>query len=155
MESSEARLWIIDDAEDDLQVFRRFLRKHERLCTPSFIESGVQAMELLEQGDVPDLIILDLRMTPVGGLQILRAVREKYGGLVPVIMVSGGAEGREVLEAYDLGANAFIEKPSHHAEFVELLASTLGFWLRHALRPSGAFASGELDARPALVRRSS
>jgi two-component system response regulator len=79
---------------------------------------------------VPTVILLDLKLPKVDGLEVLRRIRaDERTRFVPVVVLTASREGEDVARSYELGANAYVRKPVEFAEFAKA-ASTLGiFWL--------------------------
>jgi CheY-like chemotaxis protein len=79
----------------------------------------------------PDVLLLDLRLPRVGGLEVLEAIRQRpeLNGL-PVVILSTSAAESDVARAQDLHANGYVVKPSDFTEFVELMGDIGSYWLR-------------------------
>ena len=96
---------------------------------------GRQALEHLREGvqrgePGPQLIILDLKLPFVMGLEVLRQIREDLGLLTVVVVMSASAEKRDVTDAYRAGANAYLVKPSDTSKLVDIVKSIKLFWLQ-------------------------
>ena len=80
--------------------------------------------------DLPRLVLLDIKLPKIDGLQVLRELRaDRRTRLLPVVILTSSREDEDVIEGYSLGANAYIRKPVEFAEFAAA-AKTLGlFWL--------------------------
>jgi two-component system, response regulator len=96
---------------------------------------GVEALEYLqglrcEARPVPALILLDLKLPRIDGLEVLRRIRDHdRTRRIPVVVLTSSREDEDLLRSYSLGANAYVRKPVNFTEFVEA-AKTLGlFWL--------------------------
>jgi CheY-like chemotaxis protein len=79
---------------------------------------------------LPSVMLLDLKLPRIGGLEVLRRVRaDERTRLLPVVVLTASNEDEDVIRSYDLGANAYVRKPVDFSEFAEA-AKTLGlFWL--------------------------
>jgi two-component system response regulator len=91
---------------------------------------------------LPTVVLLDLQLPKVGGLEVLRRIREdQRTKRLPVVVLTGSKEEEDILRSYSLGANAYVRKPVVFAEFAEV-AKTVGlFWLllnEQALPPRAA-----------------
>lgn len=98
---------------DDDQITSRILS--QRLVKRGFIvdcvESGKECLESL-QNDTPDLILLDIVMPEMSGLQLLQSIRSVYSSIdIPIVMATSKVEATDVVEALKLGANDYIQKP--------------------------------------------
>jgi two-component system KDP operon response regulator KdpE len=142
---SGARILIVDDELQVLRLLRTALS--ERGYDVSSAASGEQALEALS-GRLPDVVILDLVMPGMSGLDVCRVVRERSS--VPIIVLSAHGEERDKVRALDLGADDYLMKPFG----MEELLARIRVALRHSTsqgRTEPVFRSGELkidfDAR--------
>ena len=83
----------------------------------------------------PCLVLLDLKLPYVMGLEVLRWIREQPGMVLPVIMFSASAEDADIAASYRLGANAFLRKPSEARQLDEIVKLIKDFWLTHNALP--------------------
>jgi CheY-like chemotaxis protein len=130
---------LVEDYQNDILLLRRFW-KTECLQHP-LVEArhGLEAMEYLAGEGIfanrqlyplPCLMLLDLKMPLVTGLDVLRQIRGQPAlKMLPVLMLSASALPGDVDEAYRLGASAFLVKPSGLAEFAALVRLIRDFWL--------------------------
>ncbi|MFT4668183.1 MAG: two-component system response regulator VicR [Polaribacter sp.] len=109
------KILICEDEEIMLTALEFRLRKHG--YTSVLAEDGKQAIELLQQ-EMPDLIVADIMMPYVTGLQLIDHVRTKLQSQVPIIVISALDDDDTVLEAFRLGANDFIAKPFKPNELI-------------------------------------
>lgn len=101
---------------------------------------GAEALDTLARGmadgRLPDLVVLDLNMPGMNGIEVLQAVRASDGlRHLPVIIMTSTAAEEEVVEAYRHYASSFVTKPQRPAEMTEALRSLDAFWLRIAQLP--------------------
>ena len=102
-------LLIVDDCEPNRDVLSRRLAREGYLVTTA--EDGERALALVGAGAY-DLVLLDVEMPDMTGLEVLRRLRETHSQTVlPVIMVTGRTEGADIVEAFRLGANDYVTKP--------------------------------------------
>lgn len=101
------KLLIVDD-EIDIREFAKsyFRKRHIEVYTAS---GGVEALEIIDH-EKPDLVLLDIRMEEMNGVEVLKKLRES-GNSTKVIMVSGVKEENTITEAENLGVTGFINKP--------------------------------------------
>ena len=108
-EPAAATLLIVDDIEDNRTILRRRFEKLGYLTIEA--DSGARALEIVAARDV-DLILLDIRMPEMDGLEVLRRLRLTHPPeALPVIMVTAMAATEDVVTALDLGANDYVTKP--------------------------------------------
>jgi CheY-like chemotaxis protein len=100
-------------------------------------EDVMVLMERWEAGDpAPMVILLDLHLPKVDGLEILRRLKshERFK-TIPVIMLTSSGADRDIREAYDLGVNSYIQKPVDFSRYVELAAQIEAYWCRVNMSP--------------------
>jgi two-component system, response regulator len=118
---------VVEDSADDAELTSRALRRSNVLNDIVVLRDGVEALDYLlgKRGEVaqkpngpPALIVLDLHMPKIGGLALLRRLRaEERTRRIPVVILSGSSNERDVVSSHDLGANRFIGKPLDVAQF--------------------------------------
>jgi len=128
-------LLVVDDNEMNRDLLsRRLERKGYRVKTAA---DGLQALELVGQGSI-DLVLLDIMMPGMSGIEVLRALREQSSiSELPVIMVSAKGESEDVVQALELGANDYVTKP---IDFPVVLARLQSHLRMRATVKSGAAA---------------
>ena len=106
-----------------------------------------------EQFPLPCLVLLDLKLPHVMGLEVLKWIREQPAAALVVIMLTASGEDVDVLTAYRLGANAFLTKPSEASKLVDMAKAIKDFWLTHNTLPEASHAEAaappRVPARPA------
>jgi two-component system, response regulator len=131
-------LLVEDDPKDQALALRAF--KKNNIRNPVIVaQDGVEALDYLfargahagrEVAALPQVVLLDLKLPKVDGIEVLRQIRrDPRTELVPVVMLTSSREERDVIETYRLGANSYIVKPIDFDQFVEA-ARVLGlYWL--------------------------
>jgi len=100
------------------------------------VEDSEQALDQLSSQISPDLIFLDLNLTPMSGLDLLGRIRvHPHCATVPVIIISGSQNRDDVRKAYEFGANCYITKPSSLDEFFTFMKISYDFWSSVATLP--------------------
>jgi two-component system, chemotaxis family, response regulator Rcp1 len=93
------------------------------------LQDSREALDYLEDGNPPGLVILDLNLAPLTGFQLLSKIRSNPElAAMPVIVMSGSEDGRDVKKAYELGANCYIVKPSSLEEFLRSMRIWYEYW---------------------------
>jgi two-component system response regulator len=128
--------------EDNPTDEKLTLRAFDRSDVPARIDvvrDGAEALEYLwgegkhaaTELPQPSVVLLDLKLPRVDGLEVLRRLRaDERTRLLPIVILTASREAEDVLRSYSLGANAYIRKPVDFAQFVDV-ALTIGvFWLR-------------------------
>jgi two-component system, response regulator len=127
---------LIEDNPDDRDLTIRALRKNNILNPVIVARDGAEALTLLfgddqrDQGN-PALILLDLKMPKVDGLEVLRRIRaDERTRIVPVLILTSSNEEKDIRTAYNLGANGYVRKPIEFSEFSESVHTIALYWLR-------------------------
>ena len=126
-------LLVEDNADDELLTLRA-LRKNRIVNEITVARDGAEALELLFDdrggGVLPGLVLLDLKLPRVDGLEVLRRIRaDDRTRFVPVVVLTSSREQEDVAASYRNGVNAYVRKPIRFSDFAEAV-STLGtFWL--------------------------
>jgi two-component system response regulator len=144
MASEPKTILLVEDNADDEQLTLRAMRQSE---VPNLIRVARDGAEALDQlfgehagNRQPDLVLLDLKLPKVSGLEVLKRIRseEKTRGL-PVVVLTSSDEERDIVESYNLGANSYIRKPVDFDEFIDAVRQLGLYWLsmNRTRRPSG------------------
>ena len=130
---------LVEDNPDDEVLALRALRKNGIAGEVTVARDGVEALDYLfatgphagrDASILPRLILLDLNLPKIGGLEVLRRLRsDQRTRLVPVVILSSSGEQRDVLEGYGLGANSYVRKPVDFERFVQAIEQLKGYWL--------------------------
>jgi len=130
---------LVEDEDHDV-LFMQLAMEEAGATNPLLVvRDGREALAYLNAEDkfanrtdfpLPDLVLLDLRLPRVPGLQVLKWIREQAGFMkLPVIICSSSAQDSDVDTAYRLGANGYLVKPSHMADRVALVRLIKKYWL--------------------------
>ena len=134
----------IEDDPNEVFFLQRAMKKAGVANPVQVASDGQQAIDYLkgagkfadrEKFPVPCLVLLDLKLPYVMGLEVLRWIREQPGTAFPVVMLSASAEAADIATAYRLGANAFLTKPSEASKLVDMAKAIKDFWLTHNTVP--------------------
>jgi CheY-like chemotaxis protein len=137
--SAPSVILLAEDLESDVLLVRRAL-KQARIVNPlQVVNDGEQAIAYLKgegkyanRGEypLPSLLLLDLKMPRVNGLEVLSWTRSQPGLKdLRIVVLSGSKELEDVNRAYHLGANTFLVKPTEFDELVALMQALQGFWI--------------------------
>ena len=113
----EFKVLMVDDEEDFINTVAERMRMRD--LSPELALSGEQALERVE-GDIPDVMVLDLKMPGIDGMEVLRRVRKAYPQVQVVILTGHGSEKDEA-EARRLGAFAYLQKPVDMEKLIKTL----------------------------------
>jgi two-component system response regulator len=144
----------VEDDENDVFLLQHAMKKAGVANPIQVATDGQQAIDYLkgagkfadrESFPLPCLVLLDLKLPYVMGLDVLEWIRQQPGMRLIVILLTASAEDADIATAYRLGANAFLTKPSTASKFVDMAKAIKDFWLTHNTLPqespvaSGAF----------------
>ena len=130
---------LVEDTEDDADLTLRAFRKNGPPCKIVLARDGKQALDYVfargswadrDASLVPTLILLDLKLPCVSGLDVLRQLRASPQRVnVPVVVMSCSTEQADITSSYRLGANSYIRKPVDFVEFAEAVELIGRYWL--------------------------
>ncbi len=139
MEQSPGDILFIEDNPHDVELTIRSLEKHNLANTVKCINDGEEAQDfLLGKGKYatgkpnvsPCLILLDLRLPKVDGLEILQQIRlHKHTSKTPVILLISSKEDREIVESHQLGINSYVDKPVSFESLSKAVAELGLYWV--------------------------
>ena len=120
---------LVEDNPDDETLTRRALAKNNIHNEVRVARDGAEALQLL-QSNVPEVVLLDLKLPKVDGLEVLRRIRaDERTRLLPVIILTSSKEESDLVSGYGLGANSYVRKPVDFAQFVEAVRQLGLYWL--------------------------
>src|SRR5271157_930393 len=130
---------LVEDNPDDVTLTKRALKKANILNELVVVRDGVEALEFLfGEGDyterdisiVPEVILLDLKMPRMNGLETLERIRaDDRTKLLPVVVLTTSKEEQDIISSYNLGANSYIVKPVDFDQFFEAVKELGLYWL--------------------------
>jgi len=146
-----AKILLVEDNRDDVLLTIRALEKANIMNHVDVAKDGIEALEYLrgegkfsnrDTAEQPAIILLDLKMPRMGGLDFLRTIRsEEEFKLLPTVILTSSREEQDIIESYRLGANSYIQKPVDFDQFVKAV-QTLGlYWLVFNISPDGGLSS--------------
>ena len=132
------KILLVEDNPRDAELTKLAVQKSNTTYELIFAEDGVEALEYFfgEDGksgctneDLPVVVLLDLKLPRVSGLEVLGRLRaNEKTRLVPIVVLTSSNEEKDITASYDLGANSFIRKPSELSEFTEAIRQLM-YWL--------------------------
>jgi len=131
------RVLLAEDNARDLELTMAALEEHRLANEVDVVRDGEQAWEYLEQlgrspgspSVYPALVLLDLKMPKMDGLEVLRRMRgDERLRTVPVVMLTSSREERDIVESYRLGVNAYVVKPVAFEDFMKAVRTLGLFW---------------------------
>lgn len=136
-------IFLIEDSEQDEILTIKALKKNKVLNEISVARDGQEALDMLfdethskYHQELPLLILLDLKLPKVDGLEVLKQIRNhQRTKLVPVVILTTSKEDSDLLSGYEFGANSYVRKPVDFHEFAEAVKSLGTYWLLLNERP--------------------
>jgi CheY-like chemotaxis protein len=134
----------VEDDPNDVFLFQHAMKKAGLLNPIQVAIDGQQAIDYLqgagkfadrEKYPFPCLVLLDLKLPYVMGLEVLKSIRRQHGMALTVLMLTASGEEADILTAYRLGANGFLTKPSEASKLQGLVKAIGDFWLNHNVLP--------------------
>jgi DNA-binding response OmpR family regulator len=123
---------LVEDNPDDQALTLRALKKQNLANDIIVLNDGVEALEFLldPEKPLPHLVLLDLKLPKLDGLQLLHRLRsDPRTQVLPVVVLTSSDEDRDVIEGYRLGANSYIRKPVDFNQFTEAVRQLGLYWL--------------------------
>ena len=126
---------LVEDNPDDEALTLRALGRNNMLSTVIVARDGAEALELLftdasAHVTPPGLILLDLKLPKIAGLEVLRRIRaDQRTHFIPVVVLTSSALQEDIHDSYDRGANAFVRKPVDFSEFNAAINTICTFWM--------------------------
>jgi CheY-like chemotaxis protein len=131
------RILLVDDSALDREMAIDALQQHNLANDVVALRDGVEALDyLFRRGEFatrsnidPAVILLDLKMPRVDGLEVLRQIKnDPKLKMIPVVVMTSSREDQDLINSYQLGVNAYVVKPLQFAEFIEAIRLLGSFW---------------------------
>jgi len=127
---------LVEDNADDVELTLRVLKHHHIANEVVVARDGEEALAFLFGEDtvfarqLPSVVVLDLNMPKVNGLEVLRRIRaEPRTRQLPVVIMTTSSEERDIVASYALGANSYVRKPVEFEEFADAVRNLGLYWL--------------------------
>jgi CheY-like chemotaxis protein len=129
---------LVEDNPTDAELTMRALRKGKLANHITWLKDGAEALEFIfrtaayagRPDQYPRLILLDLKLPKVDGIEVLKRVKaDDRTRIIPVVMVTSSQEGRDIAESYKLGVNSYVVKPVEFEQFSETVAKAGFYWM--------------------------
>ncbi len=136
---TEKYILLVEDNPDDELLTVRALKKNNIANRIEVVRDGQEALDFMfaegeyegrDPLDLPQVILLDLKLPKLNGLEVLRELRgHERTGPVPVVVLTSSNEERDMIESYQLGANSYVRKPVDFDQFVEAARQLGLYWM--------------------------
>lgn len=129
---------MVEDRDEDIELALTALKKHNLANNIKIVKDGQVAVDFLfangessgKANRAPKLVLLDLKLPKVSGLEVLRKIRaDERTKFTPVVILTSSSENNDIREGYKLGANSYIVKPVNFDNFVKAVAEVGFYWL--------------------------
>jgi two-component system response regulator len=138
-EIKEVEILLVEDNLEDQELTLRALKKRNLSNRIHSVADGAEALDFLfgqgayagrTRADAPKLVLLDIKLPRVNGIEVLRKVKADPDlRMVPIVMLTSSKEGPDIQECYRLGANSYIVKPVDFDKFTEAVVQLGFYWL--------------------------
>lgn len=140
------RILLAEDSPQDVEMTLAALNEHHLINEIVVVQDGEAALDYLycrgrfagRPPGNPVLVLLDLKMPKVDGLEVLRTIKaDEHLRTTPVVMLTSSREEQDVVRSYQLGTNAYVVKPVDFHAFIEAVKQLGAFWTVHNEPPPG------------------
>jgi CheY-like chemotaxis protein len=147
MNASEVDILLADDSQDDIDLTLHTLRAENLANHVYIVRDGEEALDFIfctgphagrSFDHPPKLILLDLKMPKVDGMQVLRQIKgDPRTKTIPVVLMTSSREERDMANGYELGVNSYVQKPVDFGEFRKAVKLLGLYWMVTNQRPVG------------------
>jgi CheY-like chemotaxis protein len=137
--TNEIEILLVEDNPNDVELTLRALKKNNLTNSVHVVKDGAEALDYIfatgayASRDInhhPKVILLDLKLPKVDGIEVLRRIKsDERTRVIPVVVLTSSKEERDLVESYKLGANSYIAKPVDFESFVKAVAELGLYWL--------------------------
>jgi len=138
-ETSAVEILLVEDNPRDVELALRALKKRNLANKVHVVEDGEKALEYIfasgtyEHRNIeqtPKVVLLDLKLPKVDGLEVLRQIKlDERTRVIPVVVLTSSREERDIVESYELGVNSYIVKPVDFDKFLDCVGELGLYWL--------------------------
>jgi len=139
MTSNGIDILLVEDNPRDAEITLRALKKQNLANKVHVAKDGAEALDFIfsrgayahgDKNHVPKVVLLDLKLPKVSGLEVLRAIKgDAQARTIPVVVLTSSQEEKDMIESYQLGVNSYIVKPVDFDKFVEAVGQLGLYWL--------------------------
>ncbi len=132
MNNNVFEILLVEDSPEDAELTIRTLHKNHLANHLLHVENGQEALDFLfdEKNRMPKLVLLDLKMPKVDGMEVLRRIKaDDIKKVIPVVVLTSSKEEIDIVESYKLGVNAYIVKLVDFDQFTKAVTQLGLFWL--------------------------
>jgi len=119
---------VVDDDTDNLILTKKAWQDSGEACELELVNSGKACINYLSNNPLPALVLVDVNMPGMGGIELLSVIKSKYPHL-PVVMLTSMRDQKIINKCYKQGANAYLIKPFAYKNYAKLIKVTCKFWI--------------------------
>ena len=141
MPADPVELLLVEDNPNDVELTLHVFKKHNVVNSIKVVRDGAEALDFLFGADasLPRLILLDLKLPKVNGLEVLGKVKaHPRTKAVPVVVLTSSRQDRDLSMCYEMGVNSYIVKPVDFTQFTEAIRQLGLYWLVLNEKPNAA-----------------
>jgi two-component system response regulator len=143
----EKRILLVEDNRKDVELTLLALKENHIANEIDVVRDGAEALEYLfatgtyagrDVADWPAVVLLDIKLPKVDGLEVLRRIRgDPRTRRIPIVLLTSSSEEQDKILGYDLGANSFVRKPVDFTDFIAAVRDLGVYWLLRNEVPPG------------------
>jgi two-component system, response regulator len=135
----DVEILLVEDSPEDAELTTRVLKEQNLANRLVWLKNGAVALDFLfcrgayagrNAIDTPRLVLLDLSLPKVSGLEVLQQLKaDRRTRKIPVVVLSSSTQDKDILRTYDLGVNSYVSKPVHFEEFAQVVTQLGLYWM--------------------------
>jgi CheY-like chemotaxis protein len=139
MSANEVEILLVEDNPSDVELTLRALKRRNLANKVHVVKDGAEALDFIfatgayinrDIDNPPKVVLLDLKLPKVDGLEVLRRIKsDKRTKVIPVVVLTSSREEKDIVESYKLGVNSYIVKPVDFDKFVQGISELGLYWL--------------------------
>lgn len=133
------QILLVEDNMSDAELTIRALKKNNLANKLTHVKDGAEALDFIfaqgeysyrERDNVPSVIVLDLKMPKVNGIEVLRRIKsDAHTKRIPVVVLTSSKEDPDIQECYRLGVNSYVVKPVEFDDFIKAISNLGLYWM--------------------------